>query len=109
MVGCCFGFDVEHVSEEGNVKGNFYSLLPNYLSAATSLHPSPAQAVQYLSLSAAPHSLVTDRRLWGPGGGHTNMGKPEPFPSGRAFVAVLGMCEPSLSPCRSLQPNPGCA
>lgn len=60
MAGCCFGFDMEHISEEGNVKGDFYSLLPNYLSAAMSLHPLHSQAVQCLSLSAASHSLVTD-------------------------------------------------
>ena len=49
---------------------------------------------KYLSLSAAPHSPVIDGGLCSLGGGHTGMGKPKPFPSGKAFVAVQGMCDP---------------
>lgn len=56
---CCFSFDSERVSEEGSAKGDFIlSSLPNYPSTATSLH-IPGQCS--LSLSAAPHSLGTDR------------------------------------------------
>jgi len=51
---------VEHASEEGNVKGDFYSLFPNYPSTAASLQPLRSQAAQYLSLSAASPFLVTD-------------------------------------------------
>lgn len=94
MIGCCFGFEVEHICEKESVKGDFNSLLPNYVSTARSLHPLHSQAVQYLSLSAAPHSLVTDRGLWGAGGGHIGMGEPKPFPSGKAFVEVQEMCDP---------------
>lgn len=54
VVGCCFGFEVEHICEKDNVKGDFNSLLPSYLSTARSLPALHSQAVQYLSVSAAP-------------------------------------------------------